>query len=243
MNFPDHLTGPQFVGGDLVSFVFDESELTFRAPKVPYNTDTIDEICRERDFRNVDTTSWDHFGDEGHCSKELLMQTWNYEDLISHDNIAHVVLKIEVLKHSDSEFANCLTLNNLTFRDYFLASLKAHHANSPPNGRAYWPSEANNFFTKAIPRDVLDGLQAQVDLGGGEKYPVPSAFFPLGRQYTLRISFNFGSLHYSDRKNPYSEELLQQFKLDAFDDFLSHIRIEYTPETIALIEKLKQDQG
>jgi len=98
----------------------------------------------------------------------------------------------------------------------------------------------NSFFAKTIKGQVLDGLQAQVDLGGGEKYPVPSAYFSLGRRYSLRIAFHFGPLHYfDDRKNPYSEELLHQFKLDVFDDFLSHIRIEYTPETIVLIEQLR----
>lgn len=243
MKFPNHLAGPQFSEGDLVSFIFDESELTFRAPKVPFNTDTIDRICRERNFCNADTSSWYQFGTEGHCLKELLVQNWNYEDSISHDDIAHALLKIEILKHSDDEFASCFSLNNRTFGDYFFADMKVHHEDSPPEGRSYWPSVENNFFSKAVKRNVLDGLQAQIDLGGGKKYPVPSAYFPLGRRYTLRIAFHFSSLHYPDRKNPYSEDLLQQFKLDAFDDFLSHVSIEYTPETIALVEKLKQKQG
>jgi|GEM_PF-1447688 len=243
MKIPNNLSGPQFAEGDLVSFIFDESELTLRAPKIPYNTNTINEICRERDFRNADTTPWEHFGTEGHCSKDLLIQTWNYEDAVSHDDIAHVVLTVKVVKHSDKETASCFSLNNLSFRHDLLSGLKEHHAKSPPNGRAYWPSAENNFFLKTIPRDLLDGLQAQFAKGGGQKYPVPSAFFSLGRQYTLRISFNFVSLHYyDDRPNPYSEEVLQQFKLDVFDDFLSHIRIEYTPETIALIQKLKEQQ-
>lgn len=241
MKFPDHLNGPQFSDGNLISFIFDESELTLRTQKVPQNIDMIDDICGKRDFRNADTTTWDHFGTEGHCSKELLMQTWKYVYSISNYYIAHAELKVEVVKHSEKETASCFSLNNLSFRNDLLSGLKEHHAKSPPKGRAYWPSEENNYFLKTIPRDLLDGLQFQIDLGG--KYPAPSTFFPLGRQYTLRISFNIDPLHYPNQKYPYSEELLQQFKLDAFDDFLSHIRIEYTPETVALIEKLKENQS
>jgi hypothetical protein len=242
MKFPGHITGPRFAEGDLISFTFDESELTLRSPKVPYNRDTIDRVCAQRDFRGADTSSWEQIGDEGHCLLELLVQTWNYEDEISHDDIAHTLLKIEVIKHSHDEIERCVCLNSESFKDYFFAVIKAHHEDSPAEGRPYWPSEQNNFFAKTIEGRFLDGLQAQVDAGGGKKYPIPSAYFSLGRGYTLRIGFYFSSLHYPDRKNPYSEELLQQFKLDVFDDFLSHIRIEYTPETIALIQKLKEQQ-
>lgn len=243
MKFPGNLTGPIFAEGDLVNFTFEDAELTLRAPKVPYNRETIDRVSPLKDFRNADTSDWKHFGNEGHCTYELLVQNWNYEDSASHDDVAHVLLKIIVLKHSPHEVNSSICLNSKLFREYFLACLKEDHEDSPPEGRPYWPSEENNFFAKTIKGEVLDGLQAQVDLGGGEKHPVPSAYFSLGRSYSLRIAFHFGSLHYfDDRKNPYSEEFLHQFKLDAFDDFLSHIRIEYTPETVALIEQLRARQ-
>jgi hypothetical protein len=238
MKFPEHLTGPQFADGNLVSFIFDESELILRAQKVPHHIDAIDEICRERDFRNADTTSWDHFGTEGHCSTALMMQTWEYVYSISRYYIAHAELKVDVVKHSDQEAASCFSLNNLCFRNELLSWLKEDHAGSRSREGEHWPSEENNDFLKSIPRDLLDGLQIQLD----RKYPAQSAFFPLGRQYMLRINFNIRPLHYPNQQYPYSEKVLQQFKLDAFDDFTSHIRIEYTPETIALIQKLKENQ-
>lgn len=243
MKFPLNLTGPDFAEGDLVTFTFDDAELTYRVPKVPYNRNTIDRVNHQKDFRNADAADWDHFGDKGHCTTQLSVQNWNYEDAISHDDIAHVLLDIEVLKHSDNEYESCICLNSKSFAEHFLKEIYNHYSESDQDERPYWPTRQNNFFAKAIKRDPIDGLQVQLDLGGGEKYPVPSAYFSLGRRYSLRIAFHFGSLHYyDDRPNPYSEELLQQFKLDAFDDFLSHIRIEYTPETIALIQKLKAKQ-
>lgn len=244
MKFPKNLTGPNFAEGDLVTFNFDDAELTYRTPKVPYNRDTIDRVNHQKDFRNADTGDWDHFGDEGHCTAQLSVQNWNYEDEISHDDIAHVLLDVEVLKHSDKEYESCFCLNSKSFAEHFLKDIYSAYSESEQDDRPYWPTRQNNFFAKTINRDLIDGLQVQIDLGGGEKYPVPSAYFSLGRRYSLRIAFHFGSLHYyDDRKNPYSEELLHQFKLDAFDDFLSHIRIEYTPETIALIERLRAEEA
>lgn len=239
MKLMDSLAGPRFSDGDLVTFVFDEAELTLRIPKVPYNRDTIDKVVYQKDFRNADTSGWDHFGDEGHCTITLSVQSWNYEDQQSHDDIANVFLKIEVLKHSDNESEKLSGLNSHSFQKHFLDQIRNYFADADVDERPFWPTKKNNFFASTIKRDLIDGLQVQIDLGGGEKYPVPCAYFSLGRRYTLRIAFHFGSLHYSDRKNPYSEELLHQFKLDAFDDFLSHIRIEYTPETVALINQLK----
>lgn len=243
MKFPDHLTGPQFAEGDLASFIFDESELTLRVPKVPYNRGTIDRVNPCKDFRNADTSGWDHFGDDGHCTTYLSTQTWNYEDSVSHDDIAHALLDVEVLRHSESEADSCFALNSDSFYRHFIDGIHGDFADSKQDERPYWPTQENNFFAKAIKREYIDGLQVQLDLVEGKKYPTPCAYFPLGRRYTLRIAFHFGSLHYfDDRKNPYSEELLHQFKLDAFDDFLSHIRIEYTPETIALIDELRTRQ-
>lgn len=243
MRFPGQLTGPVFSDGDLVTFVFDDAQLTLRVPKIPYNRDSVDRVNRRRDFRNPDTSNWDHFGDEGHCIESLVTQNWNYEDQQSHDDIANVFLKIVVLKHSDKEYESCLCLNSKSFADHFLKDIYSAYSDSTQDERPYWPTKQNNFFAKVIKRDLIDGLQVQIDLGGGEKRPVPSAYFSLGRRYSLRIAFHFGSLHYfDDRKNPYSEEFLHQFKLDAFDDFLSHIRIEYTPETIALIDELRTRQ-
>jgi hypothetical protein len=78
----------------------------------------------------------------------------------------------------------------------------------------------------------------QLDLSA-RKYPVPVAILPLGRRFYLNISFKFGSLHYRDRKNPYSDELLRNLSLELFDEFLSFIRIDYSPEFLAIIESSK----
>lgn len=241
MNFPDRITGPQFADGDLLTFTFDEAQLTMRVPAIPCRRGMIDRIIHQRDFRGADTTLWDHLADEEHCTIPLSIQAWNYEDYESHEDIAHALLDVEVLKHSDREAQDCFALKTESFQRHILSEMHRHFDSDGADERPYWPTRQNNFFAKSVKRECLDGLQIQIDLGGGRQYPVPSAYFSLGRRYSLRIALHFSALHNAGQGNPYGEELLQQFKLDVFDDFLSYIRIEYAPETVALIEQFKKE--
>jgi hypothetical protein len=242
MKFPENLAGPQFADGDLVSFIFDEAELSLRLPRVPHNTRAVDSVNPQRDFRNADTSTWESLGDEGHCITRLSLQNWKYEDTASHDNIALAHLKIEVLKHSDKEAGSCFALNSESFIQDFITGIRQEFGADAQDERPYWPTKQNNFFAKIVKHGHIDGLQVQLMLNPSKQYPVPCAYFSLGRRYSLRITFHFDPLHYPDRTNPYNEELLHQFKLDVFDNFLSHLRIEYTPETRALIDELRTQQ-
>lgn len=240
MKFPDHIVGPIFEKGDLVTFSFDDAILTFRAPIVPKNTRTVDFISSETDFRNADTSDWDQFGDHGGMTR-VLAQNWDYEDAITHDDIAHVFLEIDILHYKEDQAKNGFLLSGVSLRSHFMREIGKLYSEEELNVSSGWPSPENGFFAKTIEHTLIPGLQVQVDLGGGEKMAVPCAYFSLGRRYCLGISFHFGSLHYPDRVNPYSEELLRQFRDDAFNDFLSHIHIEYTADTVALIERMNRD--
>lgn len=44
----------------------------------------------------------EHFGDGGFCFSELAVQSWTYEDLDTHDNVADCLLIITILKHGKS---------------------------------------------------------------------------------------------------------------------------------------------
>ena len=45
------------------------------------------------------------------------------------------------------------------------------------------------------------------------------------------------SLHYSDRENQYSDNLIREIEFSLFDDFLNNIDLRYNSEVIALIKK------
>ncbi|HEY6529387.1 MAG TPA: hypothetical protein VIZ65_11885 [Cellvibrionaceae bacterium] len=234
MIFPDFLDGPQITDGDLVRFTFGDADLTLRLPVIPNYENRRDRVSSIKDFSVIEFDDWRHFGDDGECAKKIVYQGWIYEDTVSHDDIAECTLEIEVRKYGTADEARNFSLNSATFRSHHLARLTEGFAEFPET-RPDWPSDTNNFFAKPIPLKWVDGLLVQLDLSA-RKYPVPVAILPLGRRYYLNISFKFGSLHYRDRKNPYSDDLLRKMSLDVFDEFLSLIRIDYSPEFLAIIE-------
>ena len=239
MNFPEFIVGPTFSEGDILNFVFDDADVTLRIPKIHRNDRTIDRIIGQTDFRKTDTQSWSSFGDEGHCYLSLAAQDWKYEDEVTHDNIAYVFFEISVLKHSKAETESLYSLNASSFQDAFLREIYEDYADVKTDPRPYWPTQENNFFCKPIAREILDGFQVKADVIEGTHYPTTIAFFSLGREYTLRFNLRLSSLHYPDRKNPYSDELLQAMKDDLVEDLLSHVQVDYNAETLALIEKLR----
>lgn len=235
MDFPGDINGPKFSEGDIVTFTLPEAELTMRLPVVADYKMT-DRVSNMRDLTNVDTSSWEHFGDDGFCFDDVAVQSWKYEDLITHDNVASCFLCITLEKHGNNEAESLFSLNSQTFREQQLEWIAE---DSGGDTRPGWPNEENNFFAKTLKKEMLDGLQVEVERvsGGGETVPNINAVFSLGKHFSMRIDFSLSSLHYPDRKNPYSEEFLQDLKFKLFDDFISHIHIKYTPETIALIEQ------
>lgn len=226
MEFPGSLTGPRFGEGDIVTFLFEDAELTLRLPVVVYNTESIDEVSPVRDFTNAETWRWDECME--HRQKEIVVQNWKYEDEVTHDNIAAVYLSISIIAHKDIDEHGHYLLSSRAFRQFWEEASKKSY---------------NKSVMKEIEKPLINGVHALIDPDDGVSQPTPIAFFSLGRRFSARMSFCFDSLHYSDRKNPYSDELLHNWKLDLFDDFLSYLNIAYTPETVALIKNIDDAKG
>ena len=247
MILPESISGPEFKDGDIVSFAFEDAELTMRLPVIPDDPDEHNIVSSQTDFRNVDTADWTHFGDEGNCSEEIVVQSWNYTDYDGSHNrlfVALSFLKICILKNSQAETDSLLNLNSETFTTYYTQLLNTPEKNELED-RLDWPSLSNNYFSKAVKKEFLDGLQAQLDLGWDEGFPTLTAFFPLNKQFSLRIAFDFGSYHYAGEsapKNPYSDEFWRALGLELFDDLLSYVHIEYAPEARAMIKTLAEKQ-
>lgn|SRR5690606_24516243 len=239
MIFPENITGPQFSVGDFVTYQFDDCELTLRLPVVPHNTDKVDDVSPRRDYRNVNTRDWRPLGEQGFTFTRLAVQKWKYECERTHDNIASCYMTVSVLKHTLKDADSLFSLNSETFQEHHLQVIHADFSDYEQTKGDEWPSASNNFLAKTITRPVLDGLQVQLDLVDGAEAPTLGALFSLGKEYTLNIEWSFSSLHYPDRQNPYSRELLHKMKFELFEEFLSFIDIEYSPETLALIQKLK----
>ncbi|VAW70685.1 hypothetical protein MNBD_GAMMA09-2878 [hydrothermal vent metagenome] len=46
------------------------------------------------------------------------------------------------------------------------------------------------------------------------------------------------SLHYQDRTNPYSNELIRKLEFDLFDEYMQSIDLSYTDKTLEIIQSL-----
>jgi hypothetical protein len=243
--FPENIIGPKFSEGDIVTYTFDDAKLAMRLPVIPHNTDTIDRVSSIRDLRNIDTSDWTHYGDEGYCYEKVVVQDWKYEDMVTHDDIAYCLMTVTLQKHSESEAATLFGLNSKSFREQQLQWFSEDHNPNEHEGDPAWPCPENDFFAKTIEMDLVNGLLVQIEtvIGGGPQYPDLYALLSLGKHFAMGIKFSLQSLHYSDRTNPFSDELLESFKLKLFDDFLSYIRIDYNDETTAIIEGLKSEAG
>jgi hypothetical protein len=243
LDFPDGISGPDISNGDLVNFRFPKSSLTLRVPKIPFNNDTEDRIAAI-DWTRPDYQSWT--GTITGRTKELVYQTWRYKDQNTHDNVALCFLEIDIHKLDGIDSSQPVTLNNQAFRRHVLNELildEKDRANDPDIGietRTGWPTQKNDFFLEDVKKPVLNGLRLQLDLIVKQSsYPMPLAVFILDADIKLIVSLTLESLHYSDRKNPFSEELLHQFKMDLFEEILKNIQIDYSPELVAQIEALK----
>jgi len=238
MIFPEGIRGPVISEGDLVSFKFPDSTLTMRLPKIPYNHDTTDRVSETTDWTAEDTNRWDDHPNGK--QKELIYQTWKYEDEETHDDIAFCILHIHVQKLRGIDRDLPCTLNIAAFRERVLSDLADDEQEFGTETREGWPTFANEFFLESLQRPALDGLKCLLDLEGKRAaHPMPYALFVLGEKLCLSIAFTLRSLHYSDRKNPFSDDLLHQFKMDLFDELISHIHIEYSPEVIERVEAMK----
>lgn len=237
MIFPHPIIGPTFSEGDIVSFSFDDAELSLRLPVIYASDNNIDRICQERDFRGVNTEDWLLLGNTR--QQRLATQSWVCEDDDSHLNIAGCFLKITVYENTQDEVDSCCNLNSEAFMHHNLELCKYDARQYDPETRPGWPTPENNFFAKSLNNNILNGFQLQLDLSGGSPSPQPLVYIPINKRFTLSISLVLNSLHYSDIENPYSEELLHKVKLDLFDDLLSQIRIDYSGETLEKIKQLK----
>lgn len=235
MIFPKNIIGPQFEKGDLVSFHFNGAELTFRAPIIPKNDQNIDEISPLKDLRNINTEDWSR-NDQGRPCIQLAQQMWAFEDAHTLDDIAQCSLYVSLIEITQQHTDQNILLTQKNFDELMLSwmdySFAAHEEFDESN------QSLRPYKITSVEKQYLNWLKAQVRFTP-ETSPSPICVMTINHRFVVMVSLEIESLHYASRSNPYSEETLKQFERDLFDDFLSHIKIEYSPELIEKIQSLK----
>lgn len=241
MKYPDNIIGPKFEDGDVIHFLFDGAELTFRAPIVPRNTHGADRVSTTRDFRKVCTQDWDT-NDQEHPAIELLSQRWCFEDARTLDDIAQCQVYAGLVECKEEERKANVFLSYPDFENLMIAwhdyTFSQEHTEKYAEDST-WPALPNRYNGRSIPKDHINWFIVELNLSLQVK-PVQLAMIPVNNRFVLMIYIDLQRLHYAGRTNPYSEETIKQFERDLLDDFLNHVKIEYSPETIATIQSLQK---
>ncbi len=244
MDFPEGIRGPDISKGEFVNFRFANSSLSLRIPKLIYNPN---DHLAETDWTTSRPPRQQYWTNaSAGTAKTLVYQTWYFQDRNSDDNIAIGYLTILIRKTYAADYSKPVILSDQAFRQYILNELirdEKHKESDKFIGietRVDWPSLKNKFYLETVTKPVLNGLRHLLDLCEKKSpHPMPLAAFVLDRDSYLSMSLRLTSLNYIDRKNPYSEELLHKFKMDLFEELLTHIQIDYSPDLMAQIEAFK----
>jgi len=234
--YPGNIIGPQFDKSDLVDFKFKGATLTLLLPEIPLETRRIDEVSTIKDFSDVDTQDWELTSEDDPCFT-LVSQKWNFEDAKTFDDIASCWVEITLVEVSEQMQQSHMILSKSALKKYFLdAFARALEGEEGANmDNPNWPKKDNAFNYKCIKRESLDWMQIEVCFATGSQ-PSPLAFIPIDNRYVLNISFHMSSMHYADRKNPYSDELISKMEFGLFDEYLQSINLRYTSETLQRIQ-------
>lgn len=231
MIFPNYLSGPKIENGYFVSFSFDQADFLCRLPEIPNYEQRFDIVSPTRDFTNFDVSSWDDGGD---CWLfKIAYQSWKYEDEISHHDIAICGLTITLIADKPGAKLNPDALNPKAYLEHIINLFASNYG----PGCAY-RGDKGDYYAMLVGNGVPIGVKMQAPPEMDQLItPKMIAYIPLNLDLSLMICFTLNSLHYDDRKNPYSEELLHQFKIDLFDEFLSYIQVTYSGEVLKLVEQ------
>lgn len=233
MNYLPGTEGPLIHEGDIVSFKFKRSELTLRLPRIPYERDLLDRVCQQGDWSEEDPRNWEDV-DTGFC-RELVNQSWKYKHIANREFIASCDLDIGVFTLNDLNNDDPVTLNSNRFRQYALQENIKYYDTEVVRLEDS-PKPENDFYLKVIETPTKRGIQF-LSVGNDDQlhHPKIMAILVLDRTLLLRIEFEVFPYNYTDSINPFNDEQIRKFKMDLFEEIMSHLVIKFDPELQAEI--------
>ena len=240
MKLPELFEGPTFSEGDIVNFSFDEASLSLRVVQLPDNRKEANRVSDQVDYNEHDLSGWQELGDTGFFERDLVTQSWVYYRCDNHLKLATVFFEVSVLRHSDEEADSLMSMDYQRFCNVLLEDFREMHEGFELSQQEGNPSSKNNFLSRTIKHDDINGLRVNIYLNKGAPYPSTCGYFSLGSRYTLRINFRMDSVDYPDFANPLNEEFYRELQEQLFDDFLANLSIEYTNEAKQTIRRLAE---
>ncbi|MFO1367380.1 MAG: hypothetical protein U1F46_00175 [Marinagarivorans sp.] len=233
MNYLPGTEGPLIHEGDIVSFKFKRSELTLRLPRIPYERDLLDRVCQQGDWSKEDPRNWEDI-DVG-FDRELVNQSWKYKHIANREFVASCDLSMNVFTLNDINERNPEPLNSARFRQYSIDLINSNYDPDAPRLEDS-PQPSNDFYMEVIESLTKRGIRF---LSAGDEYkikhPKITAILALDRNMLLSIGFEVFPYNYTDSINPFSDEQIRTFKMDLFEEIMSHLVIKFDTELQAEI--------
>lgn len=233
MNYLPGTEGPLIHEGDIVSFKFKRSELTLRLPRIPYERHLLDRVCQQGDWSEEDPRKWEDV-DTGFC-RELVNQSWKYKHIANREFIASCDLSMHVFTLNDISERNPEPLNSARFRQYSIDLITSYY--DPEAARLEdSPQPANDYYMEAIESPTKRGIRfLAVEDYYKLHHPKIMAILVLDSNLLLRIEFEVFPYNYTDSINPFNDEQISTFKMDLFEEIMSHLVIKFDSELQAEI--------
>jgi len=235
MNYLPGTEGPLINEGDFVSFKFKRSELSLRLPRIPFDHDIFDIVCNQHDWSNEDPRQWEDF-DSG-FSRELVKQSWKYRHIANREFVAMCHLDIGVLTRNDLNNDDPVTLSSNRFRQYALEE-NIRYFDADVVRLEDSPKPENDFYLEVIETPTKRGIRfLSVANDDQLHHPKIMAILVLDRNLLLRIEFEVFPYNYTDSINPFNDEQIRKFKMDLFEEIMSHLVIKFDDELLAEITR------
>lgn len=233
MNYLPGTEGPLISEGDIVSFKFKRSELTLRLPRIPYERHLLDRVCQQHDWSEEEPRNWEDF-DSGFC-RELVLQSWKYKHIANREFVASCDLNIGVFTRNDLNNVDPVTLNSKRFRQYALEE-NIRYFDTDVVRLEDSPKPENDFYLEVIETRTKRGIRF-LSVGNDDQlhHPKIMAILVLDRNLLLRIEFEVFPYNYTDSINPFNDEQIRTFKMDLFEEIMSHLVIKFDTELQAEI--------
>lgn len=244
MEFSHDVIGPDFDQADLVSFDFGNVEVSFRLPEhraryqpflAPQDLSRVLETPEEEWYLDM-SGAWD---------RRLVKHSWDYIDGPSENLVAVINLEVRLVKLPRDAQQQGVPLSKKLLADWILAYYKAMAiggtdavagTESELRELRQWQMPASLEEIERYAKGALDWLmitKGSVSMGD----PRRLIYIPLNEQLMLMFDSSISIISTDHASITISKKEIDQLKRDILMEVLSHIRVNYSPEVQALIQR------
>ncbi len=246
MEFSHNVVGPDFEQSALVSFEFNDVDVSLRLPEHRGDYPSFVHLQNIRNLENISEKSWrEHpFGQRYLI---LINQTWYYSDRETENYAVITNFDVELMVLTQDEQARQDHLKKTTF-DQWLFAMNRLIAVEGIDENLGTEIETRNTEIWQQPKQISDIEKMEKGpvewltstLGHIESNRTPKWFtyIPLNKEFLLVVNCDIKILYYEHQTITIPEHELDQLRKDIRTEILDHIAVTYSPELLQHINEL-----